>query len=309
MAITFDISPEKEASVFRLFHSQLFVTPPPLTRRDVDLSGQTAIITGANGGLGLETARQLLDLGCKVILAVRRVERGEAARQELLESQGVRATEIEVWSLDLASYESVVSFAQRAKTLPRLDIVILNAGLYKVNQTMVATTGYEESIHVNYLANALLITLLAPIVKEKKTSSNPGRIVLVSSDLAAWAKFKERKSNPILPTFKRKMTPKWDFLERYGTSKVLGQFFVTELAKRVSPDAVLITTTNCGLCHGSELSREGQGHLIGYVFNVVSRIFGRSCSIGARVFVHAAASPILGASVHGQYVEDAKLKP
>ena len=175
MAITFDISPEKEASVFRLFHSQLFVTPPPLTRRDVDLSGQTAIITGANGGLGLETARQLLDLGCKVILAVRRVERGEAARQELLESQGVRATEIEVWSLDLASYESVVSFAQRAKTLPRLDIVILNAGLYKVNQTMVATTGYEESIHVNYLANALLITLLAPIVKEKKTSSNPGR--------------------------------------------------------------------------------------------------------------------------------------
>ena len=79
MASTFTISPEKRTSVLQFFRRQFFVEAPPLTRRDVDLSGQTAILTGSNSGLGLETARQLLDLGCNVILAVRNTKKGEAA--------------------------------------------------------------------------------------------------------------------------------------------------------------------------------------------------------------------------------------
>jgi FlaA1/EpsC-like NDP-sugar epimerase len=75
--------PEKRAGVRAFLHRQLFVTPP--LPHDVDLRGKTAIVTGSNAGIGLECARQLLDLGVsKLIIAVRNETKGEAARKNLL---------------------------------------------------------------------------------------------------------------------------------------------------------------------------------------------------------------------------------
>ncbi|KAI0379586.1 NAD(P)-binding protein [Hypomontagnella monticulosa] len=309
MAVTFDRSPERQAGMIRFFRSQLCYTPPPVTRKDVDLSGKTAIVTGANVGLGLECARQLLDLGCRVILAVRSETKGEAARQQLSQGRNPQSTEIEVWKVDLASYDSILSFVERTKTLARLDVVVLNAGVYKVDESFSSATGFEEDIQINYLSNALLMLLLAPVLKEKKIGDTPGRIILVSSDLAAQARFRERKARDVLPSFKQKMAPRWDYQERYSTSKVLGQMFLTEMAKRVPSSAVLIAAANCGLCHGSDLMRDGEGRFAGYFFNTLMFVVGRSCAVGARIFVHAAASPTLGETVHGQYVEDATLRP
>lgn len=82
--VSFDITPEKEASKLQFLRRQFFGAPPEVSRHDVDLSGKTAIITGDNSGIGLECARQLLDVGLsKLIVAVRDEVKGDAARKTL----------------------------------------------------------------------------------------------------------------------------------------------------------------------------------------------------------------------------------
>lgn len=184
MATTFDISPEWRASQLHFYYRQLFITPPLVSRRDADLSGKTAIVTGANTGLGLEIARQLLDLGCKVILAVRDEIKGERARQELINGRDLESEFVEVWKLDMLSYESILSFTKRAETLPRLDIAILNAGVQKATEEF-TSNGFEEGFQVNFLSTMLLAILLLPIIKRKGTGGGPGRICVLSSGMAA----------------------------------------------------------------------------------------------------------------------------
>ena len=288
------------------FRRQLFGKIPPVSRSHVDLSGKTAIVTGSNVGLGLECARLLLDCGCsKVIIAVRGEAKGEAARQDLSQGRDLKPDAIEVWKLDLSSYDSITAFAERTKSLERLDLAILNAGIFKNSEVFHATTGYEEDVQINYLSNMLLTTLLLPVLIAKKRDNTPGRIVLVSSDMSGWVKFNERSTTPLLPAFKQRMD-KWNMSERYGTSKLLGQLFLVELAKRVAPSAVTVTCCNPGMCYGTALAHEGPVVARG-AFWVIQHIIGWSCSVGARTYVHAAAT--LGEEVHGQYVEDNTLHP
>ncbi|KAI1432411.1 NAD(P)-binding protein [Xylaria sp. CBS 124048] len=301
MTEAFDISPEKRASTLHFFYRQLLVTPPPVSPRDADLKGKTAIVTGANGGLGPEIAKQLLDLGCKVILAVRDEAKGQDVRRTLGEEDRT-----EVWALDLSSRDSILAFAERAHGLLALDIAILNAGVFKVHESFDPASGYEESVQINYLSTVLVALLLLPIIKARKRGREPGKLVLVSSDTAAWARFTEAKQEgPLLPAFKQPMQD-WDMAERYGTTKLLGQLFVTELARRVDAAAVTVSCANPGFCRGSDLGRQTRG--MGWlVYKMQCFLLGRSCRVGARSIVHAAAT--LGVRAHGQYVEDGKVQP
>lgn len=304
MTQTFDIRPKTRASTLHFLYRQFFVKVPPVSRRDTDLEGTRAIVTGSNVGLGLETARQLLDLGVKVILAVRDDFKGREACQQLSEGRHLLLDSIEVWQLDLSSYDSIIRFANRARDLQSLDMAILNAGVYNVHESF-SSTGYEESIQINYLSNVLLALVLLPVMKEKKSGSRPGRIVWVTSDMAAWATFEERRSKPLLPAFKRKMTD-WNMAERYGTSKLLGQLFLTELARHVPSAAITVACANPGFCRGSNLGRQARG-LTRFAYRIATCLVGRTCSVGARTIVYAAT--VLGEKAHGQYVEDAKIQP
>lgn len=106
-------------------YSQLFITP---TYPRTSCANKTIIVTGANVGLGKEAARHFVRLGAaKVILACRSVEKGEAAKKEI-EAGEKREGVVEVWSLDLQSFDSVKEFAKRAEGLERLDAVVENAG-------------------------------------------------------------------------------------------------------------------------------------------------------------------------------------
>ncbi|GAP88451.1 putative NAD -binding protein [Rosellinia necatrix] len=301
--LQFNITPEKEASISQYFYRQFFGKTPELRKEDIDLRAKTAIITGASAGIGLEAARQLLDLGLKrLILAVRDVNKGEAAHKDLSAGREGNYV-IEVWKLDLASYASVTEFSDRAKTLERLDIVILNAGLYKVTESFNSSTGFEEAVQINYLSNVLLLVSLLPTLKRKSPMS-PARVVLLSSDTAAWVRFNPTGS--ILGTFKHK-AERWDMQERYGVTKLLGQMFLTELSKHIPSSVVTIDAANPGLCYGTELQREGNGQLLGYIVRILTRLIGKPVAIGARTVVHAACS--FGAEVHGQYVEDGEIRP
>ncbi|TGJ81843.1 hypothetical protein E0Z10_g6911 [Xylaria hypoxylon] len=131
----FDATPEKRATQLAFLKRQIFVTPPAVTRADANVEGKTAIVTGSNTGIGLEIARQLLELGIgRLILAVRSETKGEDVKEKLLAGTSSHGQAIiEAWLLDLSSYESVTSFADRTKTLDQLDIFINNAALTKLH--------------------------------------------------------------------------------------------------------------------------------------------------------------------------------
>jgi NAD(P)-dependent dehydrogenase (short-subunit alcohol dehydrogenase family) len=128
------------------FYSQLFVTPEYPTTSFAD---RTVIVTGSNVGIGFEAAKHFVRLNAaKVVLAVRNVSAGEAAK-ELIEKSTARAGVCEIWELDLASFDSVREFAERALKLPRLDIVVENAGI--ATSVFNVAEGHERTITVNVI--------------------------------------------------------------------------------------------------------------------------------------------------------------
>lgn len=303
MAPTFTLTPETRASTRRFLRRQFFHSPPLVTKADADLSGKTAIVTGGNSGVGLEAARHLLDLGSNVILAVRDVFKGQAAAEDLARGRILTSGTIEVWQLDLADYKSIVAFAERAKTLNQLDIVLLNAGVIKATETFNAM-GYEESFQTNYLSTTLLLLLILPIVKDKRTPGSPGRIAVTSSDWAAWAKYDASQSGPTLPRFKVK-SAKWDGMNEYGIGKLFNHLFVAELVKRVSSSEVIITHPDPGT-NRSGLGREASGVArIGFFF--IKTLLARDATVGSRGLVHSVTTK--DEEAHGQFFEDEKMQP
>lgn len=255
----------------------------------VDLRGRIAIVTGSNTGIGLECSRQLLNLGLtKLILAVSDEAKGQAAATGLLEDRG-QGIVVEVWKIDLCSYESVCDFAKRTTSLERLDIVILNAGILPTKMELNPTTGHEQSIQVNYLSTVLLAILLLPVAKAKRAAQeHPTRITITSSDASAWTKFKERNENPLLPALDR--PGKVDMLDRTWLSKLLGQFFLVELAKHVPLSVAVINASTPGMVYDSEISRESKQTLAGKLAEVIRKPLGYTAEVGARMVVDAAVN-------------------
>lgn len=114
------------AALLQFFWEQLTATIPVPEEKH---TGQTIIVTGANVGLGFEAARQFTRLDAKkVILACRNLEKGEAAKKSIEETTQRRHV-VEVWQVDLSSYESVKQFARGVEGLERLDAIIENAAI------------------------------------------------------------------------------------------------------------------------------------------------------------------------------------
>ncbi|KAF4627994.1 hypothetical protein G7Y89_g10159 [Cudoniella acicularis] len=293
---------EKNASIRRFFYRQLFLTPT--LPHDVNLNGKTAIVTGANTGIGLETARQLLDLGLsKLIIAVRDESKGQKASTNLSPGRDLKNVTIEVWNLDMLSYDSITAFAERAKTLERLDIAVLNAGIMKQTHATTSSTGHEDTIQVNFLSTALLTILLLPILKAKAKANEPGHLVWVQSEMAFWAKFKEKDSTPLLPAFDKPET--FNNPDRYSTSKLLGQLFVIELTKRVPASVAIITMPTPGWCHSTALGTIPGLHIGQMIVNGIKRILGRPVAVGARAVTDGA---VQSADAHGQFLQECKIQ-
>lgn len=140
-------------------------------------------MTGANVGLGLEAARHFTRLGAaKVILACRDTEKGERAKADI-ERSTARSGTVEVWPLDLCSFESVKQFCRRADQLPRLDVVVENAAVAMVGPQGTLAEGYESTITVNVVSTFLMALLLLPTLRRNATRFNiQPNLVIVSSD-------------------------------------------------------------------------------------------------------------------------------
>jgi len=166
--------------------------------------------------------------------------------------------------------------------------------------------GHDEVIQVNYLSTALLAILLLPVFKSKRSNQEqPSRMTFTSSDASAWTGFKERNEDPLLPSFDR--PAKVDMTDRYFVSKLLGQFFLAELAKHVPTSVAVINAATPGMCHDSQLNRELDLTLKGKIAKIFMRRVGYSSAVGARMITDAAVQH--GDETHGQYLGLQRLKP
>lgn len=301
-------SPEKFAK-FSHFLVRQFSKITPITKDDVNLKGQTMIVTGANSGVGLEVCKHLLDLGLtRLIMACRNEARANAARTLLAANRGPNV-QIDVWSLNLSSYNSIAQFADQCKTLDRLDSAILSAGVS--NEILINTpdTGAEEMFQINYLSNTLLCILLLPIFQNFNQTSPPeayGRLVVVSSDMAAWAQLPATKKGPLLPPFKQPL--KFDRSTQYGISKLFGQVFVSELMRRVPSTADFVRLANPGLCRETGMAAESKT-FSGRALFYTTRVLGRDPAVGAITLVSAAANTDWGSESQDKLVDCNKLAP
>lgn len=200
--------------------------------KGMDLTGKTAIVTGASSGLGVETARALASVGARVILPVRSPEKGEEAAANIRASTGNR--QVETAAMDLADWASVRAFTDAfAKSGSPLHILINNAGIMATPERRIMG-GMESQFGTNHLGHMLLTCRLAPALLK----AGRARVVALSS-------VGHRRSPVNLddPNFERRPYDKW---EAYGQSKSANSLFAVELNRRLEPKNVFAYAVHPG---------------------------------------------------------------
>ena len=284
-------------SLLKFIYGQLFTALP---NEQHDLSGKTIIVTGANIGLGKETARHLANMNpARLILAVRSIEKGQEAADDIKRTS--KCNSVEVWELDLGSFASVKAFAKRVDSqLDRLDILIENAGI-ATDRWQESEDGYESTLQVNVISTVMLALLCLPKLRQTvKTFGIKPRIVLVGSEVHFWAKFVEQDAaKPIAELNKKDIFAPQD---RYYVSKLLDMLFTRELGEHLQSSShpedkqIYVNCPNPGLCH-SALSRNDEG----YSLHIMKLLLARTTEYGARNFVFAA---LADQTKQGEYVSD-----
>ena len=249
------------------------------------MDGKTCIVTGANSGIGLETARGLARRGAHVILACRDGGRGEAALDDI--RAGWPAASVELGLIDLASLESVRAFASRFRERhDRLDVLVNNAGLWTRKRAL-TDAGHELVLTVNHLAPFLLTNLLL----EPLEAAAPSRIVVVSSALHG-------KGRLVLDDlhFERR---RYSGMKAYNDSKLMNVMFVAELARRLAGTGVTANSLHPGVV-ATNIWRE-----LPRFVSAILGLFLSSPEKGAATTLHVATSPELE-GVTGCYFDDCK---
>ncbi|XP_066550910.1 retinol dehydrogenase 12 isoform X2 [Amia ocellicauda] len=246
------------------------------------LDGRTVVITGANTGIGKETARDLASRGARVVIACRDVARGEATAAEIRSETGNQ--QVVVKDLDLANTRSIKSFVEGfLKDEKQLHILINNAGVMMCPYSKTAD-GFEMQFGVNHLGHFLLTHLLMERLKQ----SAPSRIIIVSS-LAhnmGRIKFDDLQSER-----------SYDSGLAYCQSKLANVMFTRELAKRLQ--GVTVNSVHPGSVR-SELVRHST--MMALVFRLFS-FFIKTPREGAQTSVYCAVAEELE-SVTGKHFSD-----
>ncbi|XP_060709154.1 retinol dehydrogenase 13 isoform X1 [Hemiscyllium ocellatum] len=254
------------------------------------LDGKTVIITGANVGIGKETAKDLAKRGARVILACRDLEKAGQAAKEIRKESG--NGNVVVQKLDLASLQSVRSFANKiTETETRLDILINNAGIMRCPKWK-TEDGFEMQFGVNHLGHFLLTNLLLDLLKK----SAPSRIVTVSSLAHIRGKINFDDIN---------LDNCYDPAVSYEQSKLANVLFTRELAKKLKDTGV---TANC--LHPGVIMTELVRHMsiwFKILLVPVSFLTFKSVQQGAQTSIYCAVSEELD-NVSGLYFSDCAVK-
>ena len=218
---------------------------PSVDKEGNSLKGKTAIVTGANRGIGKETVVGLLQRGCRVILACRDTGLGKQAADELIAKYP--NGEVEVMKLDLASFPSVREFAREVNQKEsRIDILVNNAGLITPSSRVIKPEnvdgheGLETITVVNYLSGVLLTTLLYDKIKATPDS----KILCLSSNFHLAV----NKVDLDDPSFKGDTVT-------YANAKLAFMAFVKKLATKALTDGIRVYGIDPGVSP-SDFTRE-----------------------------------------------------
>jgi NAD(P)-dependent dehydrogenase (short-subunit alcohol dehydrogenase family) len=254
------------------------VSPTKWTAADIpQQSGRVAIVTGANSGLGLVTARELARAGARVVLACRSTEKGEAAAARIVSA--VPGAVVETAVLDLADLGSVREFAATAPD--RLDLLINNAGLMAAPRRL-TRDGFESQFATNHLGHFALTGL----VLGRLLSAPAPRVVTVSSTLHRTGSVDfddlqgERKYN------------RW---RAYGQSKLANLMFCFELQRRaVAAGATLLSMAAHPGYAATNLQAAGTDRFYERWYMAIgNKLFAQSAEMGALPTLYAATVPDL----------------
>lgn len=255
------------------------------------MSGKTCIVTGANSGIGLETARGLAQMGAHVVLVCRNAEKGRAALAEIQREFG--SSQLDLLIADMSSQASVRALAARIlEKYSRIDVLINNAGTAIVKRAL-SVDGIEMTVAGNHLG-AFLLTLL---LLDRLKASAPSRIINVSSEAQRRARLDMDDIQ-----FERR---KYSGIAAYGQSKVLMNACTFELARRLEGTGV---TANC--LHPGVVATNiwGAAPLVFKLIIAVVKPFMLNSEKGAVVSLYLATSPDV-AKVTGEYFEKSKPAP
>jgi len=245
--------------------------------------GRLAVVTGANTGLGFETARVLAARGASVVLAVRDTDKGKAAAARIAgTAPGANVT---VQPLDLTCLESIrAAAAELRATHPRIDLLINNAGvMFPPKQT--TRDGFELQLGTNHLGHFALTGLLL----EQMLPVPGSRVVTVSSlahRIGARINFGDLQSQR---SYRR--------VAAYSQSKLANLMFTYELHRRLSSAAT--TTTIAVAAHpglaSTELTRNSSA-----ASAALARLISQKPAMGALPILRAATDPgVLGGQYYG----------
>lgn len=262
-------------------------TPAELPRQD----GRVAVVTGANSGIGLQTAIWLARLGAQVVLACRDSARGQAALGELRAQMPSARAELQ--QLDLADLPSVRRGAEQLLAgHPRVDLLVNNAGVMAPPRRRLSADGHELQLATNHLGHAALTALLLPALVAD--ADRPARVVTVTSQAHRSGRIDlddldaERSYRP------------W---RAYGQSKLANLLFTMQLQRAAdAAGADLVSVAAHPGLAATALVRNGPaaGRLLGSVADALVRVTGQSAEHGAwPVLYAAAADDVRGAELFG----------
>lgn len=236
-------------------------------------TGRTIVVTGANSGLGLVTARELARAGARVILACRNVDKGKAAAATMAESVEVRA-------LDLASLASVREFATSIEE--DVHVLVNNAGVMAVPKRRTAD-GFEMQIGTNHLGHFALTGLLLDRIRD--------RVVTLSSTMHRIGRIKLDDLN-----WERRRYQRW---AAYGQSKLANLLFTYELRRRLDAAGSPVRAL---AAHPGYASTNLQSHtesVQDHVMALANRVIAQSAEMGSLPTLYAATVELPSGSFVG----------
>ncbi|XP_052749303.1 retinol dehydrogenase 13-like [Galleria mellonella] len=262
-----------------------------ICRSSAHMVGKVVIVTGANSGIGFETAKDLANRGARVILACRSVSRATAAKQIIVKETGNK--DIHIQQLDLKSLRSVREFCEQIKkTEKRLDVLINNAGAGGLGN-YTTDDGLHVGMQVNFFASFLLTCQLVPLLK----SSAPSRIINVSSMIHKYAELDFDNLN---------MEKYWSDYQVYANSKLFINLMTLELSNRLKGTDVTVNALHPGVA-ATNLFRNIPN---AFIRQLVERTLGFMFQTpweASQTSIYLAVSPEV-ADVSGRYFSDCREK-
>lgn len=265
------------------------MTPGVWTTQDIpDQSEKVFLITGANAGLGFESARLLASKGAQVILACRNLQRGEEARQRILKDQPRAKLDLRHCNLtDFATLQQ--SAAAILGDYRRLDVLINNAGMNRFTRGETAD-GFEITFASNHLGHFALTRHLFPLLKRSSAS----RVVTLSSSahLNASIQFEDLM-----------LRAGYSMMNAYGQSKLANLLFAKELQRRIAAAGLdmLSLAAHPGLIRTNMMYRAGsRSRLLRGLLDLLTGPLTDSPEVGARPQLFAAT--VEGLEGGGYYI-------